>query len=481
MRAPQRMGNDRSSFYGDTPFEDADWELDQYETVMNGNRNDDMESLDYLYNPDNVLLSCPAVTAHGKSGYLNYDRVGLDVDRDDPAERLKGHKEQIEYDDMWNNGPDMNGSMGANFQVEYTAQANARDLAQYSVKSAGGHGAGDNMRTKGFCNGQIMTDRMPARRRAQDRYWREEPVRKNQLVNEHPPNATWALPKEGVTQRGIEQEFRRNWRNDIMTQPVTNYHDTLRQKGWTNESVGGYIGQAPTEDKQVRGIHVKETHSYVGAPSVQVKQPSFEKYANRSNKHLVDYERNWVGNPAGAAMSQGGYIQQEVHMRKPWKVQAEDTITQLNSQRGSGGQYAVDSKLVAGCTDESKTPYRYMMEEKTMELNDPRGGLDSIYARTEPRGSLRHQQEVGNQIKGAGLALDNAESRDEQQKTVSRDTRRMDQRERVVGSGMYNNSSRGIYERVRNDRPRLVIEEQPDKELLQAYMENPYTRPITNM
>ena len=57
----------------------------------------------------------------------------------------------------------------------------------------------------------------------------------------------------------------------------------------------------------------------------------------------------------------------------------------------------------------------------------------------------------------------------------------MDQRERVVGSGMYNNSSRGIYERVRNDRPRLVIEEQPDKELLQAYMENPYTRPITNM
>ena len=48
MRAPQRMGNDRSSFYGDTPFEDADWELEQYETVMNGNRNDDIESLDYL-------------------------------------------------------------------------------------------------------------------------------------------------------------------------------------------------------------------------------------------------------------------------------------------------------------------------------------------------------------------------------------------------------------------------------------------------
>lgn len=480
MRAPINLGDSRAAFYGCEEWRDTDYELSLWPTVMNGDRNEDMEPIEYLYDPDRTLLACPAVVPNGKSGYLNYDRVGLDVDRDDPAERLRPHKQQMEYDAMWGNGPDMHGSQGANYQVEFSAQESARDLARFSTKDAGGHGSGDNSRTTGFCKGMQMTDRMPARRRAQDRMWREEPVRKNQLFNMHAPNASRALPRAGVTQRGIEQEVRGNWRNSIMERPVDEaLYPPMEQKGWTHEQVGGYNGTSVEDDRRARGIGVKETQAYVGAPQSMTREPSWEQYAERFNKK-EKREREWVGAPGGQISSQGPYVQQQVEMRRPWRSVFEDRATLLNAQRQEGGRYAVDSQLVSEWRDEAQIPYRELDQKKIVEdLNVPRAGYSGIYARKQPRDSLKHQPDVANRAKGGGIGLDNSRGLDEQQRTVLRATRR-NQEERVVGAGGYNNMSSGIYEQATPRKSHMAIEERPDNELLQAYMENPYTQPITN-
>ena len=482
VRAPINLGDGRAAFYGDAPYRDDDYELSLWPAVMNGDRNEDMESIDDVYDPDRVLMACPAVVPNGRSGYLNYDRVGLDVDRDDPAERLRMHKQELEYDAMWGNGPDMHGSQGANYQVEMSAQENARDLSRYSTKDAGGHGGGDNSRTTGFCRGMQMTDRMPARRRAQDRMWREEPVRKNQLFNMHAPNASRSLPRAGVTQRGIEQEFRGNWRNSIMEQPVdTALYPPMQQKAWTSEQVGGYVGTSTEDDRRARGVAVKETQAYVGAPASMTREQSYEQYANRFNKKLADEEREWVGAPGGQTQSQGPYVQQQLEMRRPWKVVQEDRVTALNAQRQQGSRYAVDAQLVDEFRDDAKIPYKLVDQPKIVdELNDPRGGWSGIYVKNQPRDSLKHQPEVRERVRAGGIGLDNSKGLDEQRKSVLKATKR-NQKERVVGAGGFNNMAGGIYEVASPRRSHTFIEKQPESDLLRAYLENPYTQPITNL